>query len=356
VVVGRTAIGRSLAVQAIRNWSRDLGRLGEEAAAGGGSAGDSSTRSGNDLVVTLVAPAATFDPSQPPPLEQEKHLLHRRDPRVPVDGAAPIQLDVVTWDVAEQSLVDVVDDPPSAVVVTADGDSDLLRLSMDATIELPPDVPVWLCTEQSGGLVDLVTGRDPSASGSPVHVFHVVDNVLREDGILRGVDEELARAVHQAHRRYRSTETTGPADLEATRPWDQLPADYRTLNHVVVAAWREVLADAQIRFVPYTRCGAESVVLPPALVERLAQASHEAWNREKRRQGYRHGLRKNNDLQRGPLAHPDIDVPFDKLSPSSRGWNVVQAVLVPEHLAAAGLQLDPLPTGAGAGTRSPAAG
>jgi hypothetical protein len=370
VVVGRTAVGRSIVVQAARNWSRDLGRL-----AAGPDDGPPDR-----LVLTLVDPTGDDAPGgggsgstgrgDSTPLDHEAYRLHRRDPRVPPRrpgeprGAQPrgagagtghdvhdaLELVVTTWDAAEGGLAERLAVPPSAVIITGGSDPELLRLSLDVSATLPSDVPVWLCAEQSGGLVDVVSGRDVRAAMRPVEVFHAVDTVLREDGILRGIDEELARAVHQAHRRYRNAEATSLDDLETTVPWDDLSPGLRALNHEVVAAWRQVLVDSGYRFVPYGRVGAETTVLPPDLVERLAIAMHVAWNAEKKRQGYRPGVRKNNDPRLGPLTHPDIDVPFDALPDEDRDWNLVQARLVPEHLAAAGLQLDPLPhAGSGAG-------
>jgi voltage-gated potassium channel Kch len=358
VVVGRTAVGRSIVVQAARNWSRDLGRL---AAATGDEPADR-------LVLTLIEPTGADGPigdagdGDTIPLDHEAYRLHRRDPRVPkrrpspghghgqspaqahgTDDHDPLELVVTTWDAAEGSLTERLALPPSAVIITGDSDHELLRLSLDVSTTMPSDVPVWLCAEQSGGLVDVVSGRDVRSAMRPVEVFHAVDTVLREDGILRGIDEELARAVHQAHRRYRNAEATSLDDLETTVPWDDLPPDLRALNHEAVAAWRQVLVDSGYRFVPYGQVGAETTPLPHELVERLAIAMHTAWNDEKKRQGYRPGVRKNTDRRVGPLTHPDIDVPFEALPAEDREWNLVQARLVPEHLAAAGLQLDPLP-------------
>jgi voltage-gated potassium channel Kch len=350
VVVGRTPVARSLIVQAARNWSRDLGRLAEDPAIPSPVGHDHDR-----LVLTLVAPSTSTGRDEVS-LDHEPHLLHQRDPRVPQGRSELAELIVTRWDVARGGLGQVLATPPSVVIVTADSDDELLRLSLEVTSTLPRAVPVWLCAAQSGGLIDIVSGRDAQSVVRPVNLFHAVDTVLREDGILRGVDEELARAVHQAHRRYRNAATTSPLDLESTIPWDELSPALRALNQQAVSAWRRVLVeDGGFRFVPYGQLGAEAVVLHDDLVERTAIVIHRAWNAEKKHQGYRQGVRKNSDPELGPLTHPDIDVPFAGLPPESRRWNLLQARLIPEHLAAAGLQLDPLPPSPAPATDGPTA-
>ncbi|HET6949314.1 MAG TPA: RyR domain-containing protein [Acidimicrobiales bacterium] len=334
VVVGATAIGRSLIVQAARNWSRDLSRRNGE------------RRGVARLVLTLVEPAAGSEDELRRAAGDEVRRLRGRDPRVPSPKSHVGELHVTMCDLARTSFVDVLVAPPSAVIVTAEDDRELLRRSTEVTACLPRSVPVWLCTERSGGIVDIVTGpHGDVAGGRKVEVFHVLDTVLREDEIRRGTDEELARAVHQAHCRYRMGAAVRRDDLETVRPWDDLSMEVRTLNYAAVRAWRQVLAAHKYHLTPYATLGAETVRLPPDVVEELAIATHESWSAEKQRQGFRRGRRKNTERSTGPLTHPDVGLPFRELSTDGQEWNRLQARLVPEHLAAAGLQLHPLPTG-----------
>lgn len=332
VVVGATAVGRSVIVQAARNWSRDVQRRSS------GPVDDADR-----LVLTLVEPARGSDNGDEPLMSDELHLLRRRDPRVPTGRSATHELHALTCDLGAGALTDALVTPPSAVIVTADDDQELLRRSIDVTADLGDGVPIWLCAARSGGIVDLVTGSHIHAGRRRVEVFHLLDTVLRDDSILRGADEELARAVHQAHRRYRGSAATLLDDLDTIAPWDELPVEVRSLNHAIVAAWRRVLAGHGYRFATYTTLGAEATALPESLTEELAVAAHEAWSAEKKRLGYRRGRRRSSDARAGSLTHPDIDVPFEDLPPDSKDWNRRQAAAVPEHLAAAGLELHPRP-------------
>jgi RyR domain len=329
VVVGATPVGRSVIVQAARNWSRDLSRRQHRVA--------------GRLVLTLVEPSTGSGDELRRREDDERRLLRRRDPRVPTDGSTFGELYVEACDLAQEELADRFAAEPSAVVVTAGNDHDLLARAMAVTASVARPVPVWLCTERSGGIVDLVAEPPMGSRRRRVDVFPVLDTVLREDGVLRGTDEELARAVHQAHRRYRRSAATQMSDLDTVRPWDELSTDLRALNHATVAAWRRVLASYGFRFAPYSTLGAESAELAPDLVEALAVAAHMAWSAEKKRQGYQRGLRRNDDASKGSLTHPEVDVPYAHLSDDGQEWNRSQAAAVPEHLAAAGLQLDPLP-------------
>jgi hypothetical protein len=326
VVVGATPVGRSVIVQAARNWNRDLGR---------------QARRGGRLVLTLVEPATGAEDELALAEDEELRLLRRRDPRVPSSTSTSAELYVEAWDSTQETLADLLVAEPSAVIVTAADDRELLRRSLEVTAGVDRHVPVWLCTERSGGIVDVMTGPHTANQGRHVDVFHVLDTVLREDGIRRGTDEELGRAVHQAHRRYRTAAATQPTDLDTVRPWDELSPELRALNYATVAAWRQVLTDRGYRFVPYSTLGAETTVLPPALVEELAVAAHDAWSAEKQRQGYRRGMRRNDDRAKGDRTHPEVGLPFARLSADGKEWNRSQARAVPEHLAAAGLQLEP---------------
>jgi hypothetical protein len=332
VVVGATSLGRSVIVQAARNWSRDLSRR------------QRAGRQADRLVLTLVEPSSGDQEDLDRARDDELQLLQRRDPRVPSPRSTSGELHVEICDIAATRLDEVLVTEPSAVIVTADHDRELLRRSTEVTRSVDRSVPVWLCTERSGGIVDVVTQRYRGVRGRYVDVFHVLDTVLREDGIRRGTDEELARAVHQAHRRYRIAVATQLTDVRTgVEPWDELSPDLRSLNYAAVAAWRQVLSARKYKLVPYTTPGAESIPLPADLVKELAVAAHEAWSAEKKNQGYRRGRARNDDPKRGDRTHPEVGLEFSELSTVGQEWNLSQARAVPEHLAAAGLQLYPLP-------------
>jgi hypothetical protein len=331
VVVGATPLGRSLIVQMARNWSRETSRSNGARAAG-------------RLVLSLVEPTTGTDEDLQRAEEEELRQLRRRDPRVPSSSSAD-ELRVKMCDLVRTPFDEVLSQPaPSVVIVTADDDHELLRRATEVTASLPRSMPVWLCSERSGGIVDVVTGPHGDVGGRrKVDVFHVLDTVLREDEIRRGIDEEFARAVHRAYCQRRSGEVLSREDQETVRPWDRLGTEIRRLNYATVAAWRRVLEAHGYHLTPYSTLGAEHVLLPVVVIEELAVATHESWSEERQRQGFRHGAHKNADRTKGRLTHPEIGVPFADLPPSSQEWSRDQARSVPDHLAAAGLQLYPLP-------------
>jgi TrkA-N domain len=380
VIVGQTSLGRNVAVQAARNWARDIHRLGESGPRQqAGPTRGSPTGPHAAPLVTLVVPLASNEddvvPAGPrptpdpraaiaesaagavskssavlvgdPAFADEARLLRLGDPRLGDPGVC--DLHIVCWDPDHDPLDDVLSCPPTTVVVTAMTGLELVRLGTTARAAVDAATPVWLCTDQADGLVNLVVSRMRTEDGPALDVFAVLDNVLAQDTIRRGVDDELARAVHQAHVRYGqdapgTVEPSGQAGSTETQvPWDQLAPAYRRLNYRVVRAWRKHLEDAGYRLVPYRTVGAERTRLPDDVVERIARQLHAVWNDEKKRQGYVQGPSRNDDRSLGALTHPDIDRPFDDLPDAGRQWNLTQAAATPEHLAAAGLQLDPLP-------------
>jgi hypothetical protein len=342
VVVGATSLGRSLIVQMARNWSRQQPHLPNGS---NGINGSGPSR----LALTLIEPATGTEDERRLAAEEVAWQLRRRDPRVPrasASGSSSSELRVDMWDLVRTPFVEVLKaPPPSVVIITADDDHELLRRATEVTLSLPRSMPVWLCSERSGGIVDIVTG--PQGDGGDlrkVEVFHVLDTVLREDEIRRGVDEELARAVHRAHCWRRKASTNGKDhDDETTLPWNDLHQDVRRLNYAAVRAWRQVLKAHGYHLTPYSTPGAEHVELPTVVLDELAVATHVSWSEERQQQGFRRSDHRNSDRAKGPLTHPDIGLDFDELPAAGQRWNRDQARSVPDHLAAADLQLYPLP-------------
>lgn len=303
VVVGCTALGRSIAVQAARNWSRDLARLGVGAL------------TGPRPHITLVDPSAAADDT-----DDEVAVLQSWEPRIgtTVDQRS-CSLELLHDRLPFVALADHLRHrSATAVVIAADDERSLLSdgLAIGRALD---GVPMWMCTDSTGGLIDLVY-RDHAGRVTAPQVFHTHDKVLRHDEILRGVNEDIAIALHLNYRRYRNSTSAG------SLAWAELAEPYRDLNRVVVPAWRAVLRSHGWDIAPYRDLGAEARAIEDPLLDELAQAYHSAW------------LTERQDRTRWPEPRGN-EVPWAELSPEDREFNRRQAGDLPQILAAAGLQL-----------------
>jgi hypothetical protein len=78
----------------------------------------------------------------------------------------------------------------------------------------------------------------------------------------------------------------------------------------------------------------EGVTLTDRDVEKLAKAEHRRWMNERTAKGWRHGAMRDNERK----LHPDL-VEWEYLSEDSRDKDRSAVRAIPEHLAAAGLQI-----------------
>ncbi|MDQ3788124.1 MAG: RyR domain-containing protein, partial [Actinomycetota bacterium] len=148
-----------------------------------------------------------------------------------------------------------------------------------------------------------------------------------------GMNEQLARAIHDTYRRHAMEQGASVETNESVRPWDQLPDYLKDSNRE--QAWDIGRKLAMIGLSAIPRSGSnESVTLSDSDVEKLARAEHRRWMNERTAKGWRYDRVRDNDRK----LHPDL-VEWEYLSEDSKDKDRSAVRAIPGHLAAAGLQI-----------------
>ena len=138
-------------------------------------------------------------------------------------------------------------------------------------------------------------------------------------------------AYHQLYR-----DSAGPDDHVARLDWDELPEHLREGNRSTARALRHELAALGYEVRPSSGDGAGLATLPAEHVQRLAQAEHTRWVREKRARGYVYGPTRRDEGARP--THPDM-VSWAHLTPTARDKDRIRFTAAPRLLAALGYEI-----------------
>ncbi|WP_077799420.1 RyR domain-containing protein [Streptomyces sp. JHA26] len=149
--------------------------------------------------------------------------------------------------------------------------------------------------------------------GGRLRLWSIKASAYRQDAIGEDLTEIMARAVHEAYLRQRARERAAGREPTGTLvPWSDLPEDLRNANRSQVISFGQKLAELDCVLMP--RDGrAASLVLPPEIVESLAEAEHRRWMDDRRAAGWTYAAVRD-DVAR---HHPDL-VPWSELADADR--------------------------------------
>jgi class 3 adenylate cyclase len=137
--------------------------------------------------------------------------------------------------------------------------------------------------------------------------------------------ELLARAVHQAYARKRFDAGESIDTNSSLAPWDLLPFDLKQENRTQAASIKSKLRWLGYELVPLSE-GAP-LVLNDAQVDALAEAEHRRWCESRRRLGWKHGARRNDQRK----LHPSL-VAWAALTPGERQKDIEAVREIPNLL------------------------
>ncbi len=170
-----------------------------------------------------------------------------------------------------------------------------------------------------------------------IQAFPLVDEACRPDLLTLGVNESLARSVHEGYLQGELEEGRPLGPRPALCPWEELTEELKEANREQAAHVARALHEFGYKIVPVQDARAAVVEFPEDVLENMARAEHERWCGERQRAGWRHGP-KRDDRRR---AHPDL-VGWEDLPESSRAKcrRIVRSL--PASLARIGFGVEPL--------------
>lgn len=317
VIVGLGKMGRSLLVQAARDWWMT-------------GAGE-----GRKLRVSVIDQSAAAKLEtlslQYPQLGRACEL----DPRQFSKGGPEFERADFLYDGAGRSDVDAIYicfDDDVHVMVSALA---LLRKTRGT------EVPIAMRMSRAAGLAALLKGGEDSSDFSRLHAFAVLDRTCALDALLGGRREVIARAIHEDYVRRQRQAGLTPAENPSMVGWEELPEDLKESNRDQADHIEAKLKTIGCGIQSLTDWTAASFETLPADVkqvfdlERLARMEHDRWASERRAKGWAYAPG-TKDVKKKTSPHL---VPWEELSEEVKDLDRETVRGLPAFLAWAGFQI-----------------
>jgi hypothetical protein len=195
-------------------------------------------------------------------------------------------------------------------------------------------VPVVVRTVHGAGLASLLH-EDQLAVGefAGLHAFGLLDRMCNPDLLFAGVNEILARAMHEEYVRDQEEQGETFETNPAMVPWSELGDSRRESNRAQAAHIGVKLAAVECDLAPLGDWGAESFAFEPDEVELLAEMEHERWVDERKKAGWTLGPK---DLEKKTSPYLIL---WSQLDEDTREIDRVFIRGLPRFLARAGFQI-----------------
>jgi hypothetical protein len=172
-------------------------------------------------------------------------------------------------------------------------------------------VPIAVRTTREGGVASLLRGLDGGKGYGDLDVFGLLDLVCKPDVLLGGLNEVLARAIHE---RYVSRERENgrtPEENQSMVDWDRLPESLRESNRHQAADICRKLHIIGCEIEPLTDWEAALPEFSETEIEELARVEHIRWWKEREAGGWRLAAAKDEARKQSPYLVPYDDLPED---------------------------------------------
>jgi len=200
------------------------------------------------------------------------------------------------------------------------------------------DIPVVvrMSTSRQAGLAALL--ESPGEKFTKLHVFSVLDHACRLDVLLAGINEVLARAIHEDYARKQKERGETPESNPSMVAWDRLPEHLKESNRNQADGIGEKLRTAGYRIVPLDDWDAPLSVFSDDEVEQLARLEHDRWVADRLRTGWTYSPGpKDVEKKTSPYL-----IPYDRLTEEIKDLDRNTVRELPAFLARAGYSLAPI--------------
>jgi hypothetical protein len=323
LIVGLGKMGRSLVVQAARNWWMKQGKNGKR------------------LRVSVIDRAA----------EAKVELLRLQYPQL--DRACEFDIRQMEKNAPEFERGDFLYDSEGRCdvdIIYICFDDDVHVLVNALTLQRKTkqhEVPIVVRMSRDAGLATLMKEDRGAFDFGHLHVFGLLDKTCSLEAILGGWHEILARAIHEDYIRHQKEAGATPQTNPSMVDWDDLPEDLKESNRHQADHIEVKLKAIGCGIQALTDWGAASFeTLPEEVkevfdVELLARMEHERWCEERRLRGWSYAPGPKNIKKRtSPYLVPWEKLPQDKdKNKDIRELDRNAVRCLPSILAQAGLQI-----------------
>jgi hypothetical protein len=304
VIVGMGHLGESLLVNVSRQWCAT------------GAAADAK------LHVTLIDLAAQ---------EIAGKLLARYPGLKKYCELTPLDMDVHSGTFQQADFLSAASPggAPARVFICLDDDSVSLAAALALVRRNRDQQPaIVVRMAQNAGLAVLLRGAGEDA-GTFQHLraFGMLDRTCHPDQVLRGTHEILARAIHEDYLRQQRAAGVKPEQNSSMVPWDALPKHLQESNRQQADDIGVKLRAVCCRAVPLLDWDEPLFEFTSDEIDRLAILEHDRWLAAKRQDGWRHGLKKDNDAKTHPCLVPYAQLPPDEQEKDRNAVRQIPAML-----------------------------
>jgi len=311
-VVGLGHFGKSLVVQAARDWYPRFRETGQRLAI---TVVDRQATGHSDTLCSVYPQLATACVLMPHDLD--------------VNGAG----------YQRASFLDGEHEcgPVTTAYVCLDHDSLALSAGLSLLQSLrdrPADVVVRLGAQ--AGLAAYVQGaRRSPASATQLYAFPLLERTCVPDLVLGGTHEQLARAIHDEYCRRQAALGETPATNPSLRPWNELPAAVAEDNRRQADEFGVKLAAVGCGLTALTDWDADLFTFTPEEIEFLAEMEHQRWIDDHLREGWRYAA---GEKRPDKKTHPAL-VPWSEMPEAERDKDRDLMRSLPAFLVRAGCQV-----------------
>ncbi len=194
-------------------------------------------------------------------------------------------------------------------------------------------IPIVVQMEHSDGLANILHGLQDDDSGLiNIHPFPVLDRACKIDLLLGGINEILARAIHEEYTREQDKKGFTPQTNPSMVSWDELPENLKESNRYHADHISVKLKAIGCDITQMTDWDAELFVFSNEEIEFMAKMEHDRWVAERTHEGWSYAPG-TKDLNKKTSPYM---VPWEKLSEDIReiDRNLIRGL--PSFLAKAG--------------------
>jgi len=191
--------------------------------------------------------------------------------------------------------------------------------------------PVVMCMRFGTGLTEIAKGGDADERLSNLYSFGIYEGACHPRLLLdNGVNEFLARAIHENWVEEKLEETSGGVGHPALVNWDFLSEEFKNSNRHQATHIGEKLRIIQCDIAPRIDWKKPLFEFTPSETEKLSRMEHERWENEKRQAGWKPGAR---DLEKKTTPYL---VDYDDLPERMKQYDRNAVLAIPNLMARLG--------------------
>jgi len=204
------------------------------------------------------------------------------------------------------------------------------------TITADSTAPIIVRVKNSSGLASLFSLVETPATTDRFRLFPLLDKTCNLDVLLNGMNETIARSIHENYLYWHRNKGIHPADNPSLVSWDELPEGLRESNrHQASRIITRLKAIGCIIEHDFGINKCQEATFSDTELEMLALMEHQRWCDERLKQGWKYAEgNKNIDKKTSPHL-----VPWDKLDEEIRELDRETIRGMFKYLSLAGLRI-----------------